>query len=72
MPIFSSTPASSTEPTVGASVCASGSQVCSGHSGDFTPNPTSMSANASTCAPCGMPCPWAWASATMSKVPVYA
>ena len=38
MPIFSSTPARMTEPTVGASVCASGSQVCSGHSGLFTAN----------------------------------
>ena len=33
-----STPASSTEPAVGASVCASGSQVCSGHAGSFTAN----------------------------------
>ena len=31
-----STPASSTEPAVGASVCASGSQVCSGHAGSLT------------------------------------
>ena len=33
-----STPASSTEPAVGASVCASGSHVCSGHAGSLTAN----------------------------------
>ena len=33
MPIFSITLASMTEPAVGASTCASGSQVCSGNSG---------------------------------------
>ena len=38
MPIFSSTPARMTEPPVGACVCASGSQVCSGNSGTFTAN----------------------------------
>ena len=36
MPSFSSTAASTTEPAVGASVCASGSQVCSGTTGTFT------------------------------------
>ena len=33
MPIFSITPARMIEPPVGASTCASGSQVCSGKSG---------------------------------------
>src|SRR3990172_12544669 len=33
-------PASSTEPIVGASVCASGSQVWNGHIGTFTANPS--------------------------------
>ena len=33
MPIFSSTPARMTEPAVGASTCASGSQVWNGNSG---------------------------------------
>ena len=33
VPSFSITPARITEPAVGASVCASGSQVCSGKSG---------------------------------------
>ena len=36
MPSFSMTPARITEPAVGASVWASGSQVCSGNSGTFT------------------------------------
>src|SRR3954452_15005095 len=35
-PIFSSTPARMTEPAVGASTCASGSQVWTGHIGTFT------------------------------------
>ena len=38
MPSFSITPARITEPAVGASVWASGSQVCSGNSGTFTAN----------------------------------
>ena len=38
MPIFSITPASTTEPAVGASVCASGSHVWNGNSGTFTAN----------------------------------
>ena len=33
-----STPASTTEPAVGACVCASGSQVCTGKAGSFTAN----------------------------------
>src|SRR5437773_2359008 len=40
VPTLSKTPARSTEPAVGASVCASGSQVCSGNSGTFTANAT--------------------------------
>ena len=35
-------PASRTEPTVGALLCASGSQVCTGTSGTFTARPTAM------------------------------
>ena len=46
MPIFSSTPARITEPTVGASVCASGSQLCSGQSGLFTANARASRMNA--------------------------
>src|SRR5215467_14461860 len=33
VPILRSTPARITEPAVGASVCASGNQVCNGHKG---------------------------------------
>src|SRR2546421_1633729 len=43
VPIFSSTPARITDPAVGASTCASGSQVWNGNSGTFTAN---ASANA--------------------------
>ena len=38
MPSFSKTPAKMTDPAVGASVWASGSQVWSGNSGTFTAN----------------------------------
>src|SRR5260370_24748873 len=40
VPIFSRTLARITEPAVGASVCASGSQVWNGNMGTFTANPT--------------------------------
>src|ERR1035438_6380138 len=40
VPIFSRTLARITEPAVGASVCASGSQVCNGNMGTFTAKPT--------------------------------
>ena len=39
VPIFSSTLARTTEPAVGASVCASGSQVWNGNIGTFTAKP---------------------------------
>ena len=44
-----STPARMTEPAVGASVCASGSQLCTGNAGSFTAKAAkkpSMSQNA--------------------------
>ena len=44
-PIFSMTPASSTEPIVGASVWASGSHVWNGHIGTFTAKPSAMAPN---------------------------
>ena len=37
-PIFNMMAASTTEPPVGASTCASGSQVCTGNIGTFTAN----------------------------------
>ncbi len=45
MPIFRSTPARITEPAVGASVCASGSQVWNGNSGTFTANAIANATN---------------------------
>ncbi len=40
--------ASTTEPPVGASTCASGNQVCTGHIGTFTANATMKAMNTST------------------------
>src|SRR5437899_2207480 len=45
VPIFSSTLARITEPAVGASVCASGSQVWNGNIGTFTAKPTKNAQN---------------------------
>ena len=69
MPIFSSTPASVTEPTVGDSVCASGSHVCSGQSGLFTANASPSSTNAVSSTPRDRFDPAD--SATMSPVPAF-
>ena len=52
MPIFSMTEASMTEPAVGASTCASGSQVCSGNSGTLIAKAKKNARN-STSAPRG-------------------
>lgn len=71
VPIFSSTPASSTEPTVGAAVWASGSQLCSGHIGVFTASPIPIAKTAMTCTDVVIPRPLSVASATMSNVPVF-
>ena len=73
VPILSSTPASSTDPTVGAAVWASGSQVCSGHIGVLTAKPSAEREErqhlhaAATC-----PRRRRSASSTMSKVPASA
>ena len=45
VPTFNRSAARSTEPAVGASVCASGSQVCSGTNGTFTANATKNARN---------------------------
>ena len=45
VPIFSNTPAKMTEPPVGACVCASGNQVCSGKIGTFTANAMAKDTN---------------------------
>ncbi len=60
--------ASSTEPTVGASVCASGSQVWNGNIGTLIAKPRNMPPNTSSCVPCTMPSPCRRVSVTMSKV----
>lgn len=71
VPIFSRTPARSTEPTVGAAVWASGSQLCSGHIGVFTASPMPIARTAMTCTDVVSPRPLSVASATMSKVPLF-
>src|SRR5947207_1462373 len=53
VPIFSSTLASITEPAVGASVCASGSQVWNGNMGTFTAKPTKNAQNTHHWTPAG-------------------
>src|SRR5579862_9372126 len=51
VPIFSSTLARITEPAVGASVCASGSQVWNGNIGTFTAKPTKNAQKTHHCIP---------------------
>src|SRR5450759_4754558 len=45
VPIFSKTPARMTEPAVGASTCASGSQVWNGNIGTLMANPIKKATN---------------------------
>ena len=55
-----------TEPAVGASTWASGSQVCTGHIGIFTANEAKKASHAHFCRPSGKP----WCSSVgMSVVP---
>src|SRR6266849_1753050 len=49
VPIFNKTPARITEPAVGASVCASGSQVWNGNIGTLIANAKKNAQNSSTC-----------------------
>ena len=42
-----------TEPAVGASTCASGSQVCTGHIGTFTAKEANSARNSQVCIPAG-------------------
>src|SRR6266849_1346055 len=56
-PILSSTPASMTLPAVGASTCASGSQVWNGKIGTLTANPRNNRMNATPPSE-KMPCPY--------------
>lgn len=71
VPIFRRTPARRTEPTVGAAVWASGSQLCSGHIGVFTASPRPIARTAMTCTDVVSPRPLSAASATMSNVPAF-
>src|SRR3979490_2506847 len=48
-PIFRKTPARITEPAVGASTCASGSQVCTGHIGTLTANEAKNASHSQRC-----------------------
>jgi hypothetical protein len=50
-PIFSSTPARMTDPAVGASTCASGNHVWTGHIGTFTAKDAKKARNSHFCAP---------------------
>src|SRR5437764_4329049 len=52
-PIFSRIAARITEPAVGASTCASGSQVCTGHIGIFTAKDAKKASHSQVCMPCG-------------------
>src|ERR1700747_625280 len=66
-PIFSRMPARITEPAVGASTWASGSQVWTGHIGTLTAKEAKKANHSHFCRPAGK----AWVSATvMSVVPV--
>src|SRR5579864_128387 len=49
VPIFNRTPARMTDPAVGASVCASGSQVWNGNIGTLIANAKKKAQNSSTC-----------------------
>src|ERR1700741_3858025 len=48
-PILGRMAARTTEPAVGASTCASGSQVCTGHIGSFTANEAKKASQAQVC-----------------------
>ena len=67
-PIFSSTPARITDPAVGASTCASGNHVCTGHIGTFTANDARKARNSQFCMPTGIA---VFSSTTMSVVPAW-
>ena len=45
-----------TEPAVGASTCASGSQVCTGHIGSFTAKEAKKASHSQVCISAGKRC----------------
>ena len=59
-------PARMTEPAVGASTCASGSQVCTGHIGIFTAKEAKKASHRYFCMPTGKD---VFSSVTISVVP---
>src|SRR3954454_11902127 len=67
-PIFSSTPARITDPAVGASTCASGNQVCTGHIGTFTAKDAKKARNSQFCIPTGI---GVFSSVGISVVPAW-
>ena len=67
-PSFRRTAASSTEPTVGASVCASGSHVWNGNIGTLIAKPRNIPTNMRFCVLATIPPPPCAASLGMSKV----
>src|SRR5262250_222636 len=69
VPIFSKTPARMTDPAVGASVCASGSQVWNGNIGTLMANAKKNPQNNHTLSESGNLCAAA-SSVGISKVPV--
>src|SRR5277367_3069902 len=68
VPIFSSTPARMTDPAVGASTCASGNQVCTGHIGTFTAKEANSARNSQVCIVGGN---GVFSSTVMSDVPAW-
>src|SRR6266478_1340912 len=60
VPIFSKTPARMTDPAVGASMCASGSQVWNGNIGTLMAKPKKKPPKIHHCRPGGMRCPIWW------------
>src|ERR1700688_1677467 len=68
VPIFNNTPARITDPAVGASVCASGSQVWNGNIGTLIANAKKNAQNSSTCV-CVSNCAADASSVGISNVP---
>src|SRR6266704_1451462 len=69
VPIFSNTAARITEPAVGASTCASGSQVWNGNMGTLMANPTKNARNTQYCKLYGRNDPTAWNARTSNVGP---
>ena len=66
VPIFSITAARMIEPAVGASTCASGSQVWSGKSGTLMAKPREKAKKIQNCSVGGMRCPISWNCSTLN------